>query len=50
MSYKWVWLDSIGHFEISYTAPLNKPAGGYTWWAIDNTTGMKSNEVTYRIE
>lgn len=42
-------LDSTGHFEISYTAPLDKPLGWYTWWAIDDTTGIKSNEVSYEI-
>jgi pimeloyl-ACP methyl ester carboxylesterase len=43
-------LDSIGHFEISYTAPANKPPGVYTWWGINDTTGGKSNEVSYTIE
>jgi hypothetical protein len=43
-------LDSIGHFEITYTAPWNKPPGTYTWWAINDTTGGKSNEVSYVIE
>jgi len=43
-------LDNIGHFELSYTAPANKPAGIYIWWGIDDTTGRKSNEVSYTIE
>ncbi len=42
-------LDSIGHFDITYTAPSNKPLGKYSWWAIDDTTGIKSNVVTYKI-
>jgi len=42
-------IDSIGHFEITYTAPMDKPAGVYTWWAIDGPTGTKSNEVSYEV-
>ena len=42
-------LDNIGHFEINYTAPSNKPPGTYTWWVIDGPTGTKSNEVSYVI-
>ena len=42
-------LDNIGHFETTYTAPMDKPIGMYTWWGIDDTTGMKSNEVSYEI-
>ncbi|MBI4849602.1 MAG: right-handed parallel beta-helix repeat-containing protein [Nitrospirae bacterium] len=41
--------DSSGNFSISYTAPLNKEVGTYTWWAIDNTTGKRSNDVSYTI-
>jgi len=37
-----------GHFVEPYDAPLDKPIGDYTWWAVD-TTGLKSNEVTYTI-
>ncbi len=43
-------LDSIGHFDIQYTAPYDKPPGIYTWWAVDNATGGKSNEIQYTIE
>jgi len=43
-------LDNIGHFEINYTAPANKPPGVYTWWGIDDTTSRISNEVSYTIE
>jgi len=42
-------LDSIGHFDISYAAPIDKPVGVHTWWAIDDTTRVKSNEVSYVI-
>ena len=45
-----VELDSIGHFEITYPAPWDKPPGTYTWWAIDDTSGGKSNVVSYVIE
>jgi uncharacterized protein YfaS (alpha-2-macroglobulin family) len=45
-----VYLDNIGHFEISYQAPYDKPIGTYTWWAIDDNTGIKSNEVSYTIQ
>ncbi len=43
-------IDSIGHFEVSYTAPWNKTPGTYTWWLIDGPTSQKSNEVSYLIE
>ena len=43
-------MDSIGHFDITYTAPSNKPAGNYTWWVIDGPTGKSSNQVTYTIQ
>jgi hypothetical protein len=42
-------MDAIGHFEINYTAPWDKPPGAYTWWAIDGVTGAKSNVVSYTI-
>lgn len=42
-------LDSAGHFEIRYTSALDKALGTYTWWAIDDQTGKKSNEVSYQI-
>ncbi len=43
-------LDSQGHFEVEYTSSVEKPAGSYIWWAVDVTTGIKSNEVNYTIE
>jgi hypothetical protein len=42
-------LDNIGHFEITYKAPLNKPLGNYCWWAIDDQTKRESNPVCYQI-
>ncbi|TGU71731.1 hypothetical protein E4633_15635, partial [Geomonas terrae] len=42
-------LDSIGHFDISYTPPLDKPSGKYTWWAVDNSTGKQSLPISYYI-
>ena len=42
-------IDAIGHFEITYTAPSDKPPGTYVWWGIDGVTGLKSNEVSYEI-
>jgi uncharacterized repeat protein (TIGR01451 family) len=43
-------LDNIGHFEIPYTTPVDKPLGTYMWWAIDDTNGNKSNEVSYVVQ
>uniref|UniRef100_UPI004056383A CARDB domain-containing protein n=1 Tax=Candidatus Electronema sp. TaxID=2698783 RepID=UPI004056383A len=43
-------MDSTGHFETKYTAPLDKASGQYTWWAVDGPTGVSSNQVTYTIE
>lgn len=44
-----VQLDLIGHFETSYTVPADKPAGSYTWWAVDVASGLSSNTVTYEV-
>jgi hypothetical protein len=41
-------MDAIGHFEINYTAPMDKPPGTYTWWAVDVVKGT-SNVVSYTI-
>ncbi|OPY64181.1 MAG: Microbial collagenase precursor [Syntrophorhabdaceae bacterium PtaU1.Bin034] len=43
-----VAIDAQGHFEIQYTAPMDKPPGTYTWWA-SSQQGVKSNEVSYEI-
>ncbi|MEI6262874.1 MAG: hypothetical protein WCR46_23615, partial [Deltaproteobacteria bacterium] len=40
---------SDGKFSINYTAPPNKEPGVYTWWAIDRSTGVKSNDISYEI-
>jgi hypothetical protein len=42
-------IDNSGHFEISYTSALDKQPGIYTWWAIDGSTGRKSNEVKFEL-
>jgi hypothetical protein len=42
-------LDRDGHFEIPYDSGTNKPPGTYSWYAIDNTTGKKSNTVYFTI-
>jgi len=42
-------IDSIGHFEISYTSGTNKPKGSYSWYAKDGPTGKKSNTVNFTI-
>lgn len=42
-------LDSIGHFDIPYPVPANKPLGIYEWWAEDDFTHVTSNIVTYKI-
>jgi hypothetical protein len=44
-----VAIDAGGHFEIQYTAPMDKPSGTYTWWAV-SAGGLKSNEVSYVIQ
>ncbi len=41
--------DANGHFGTTYTLPADQPAGVYTWWAIDSTTALKSNEVSFEI-
>ena len=42
-------IDGNGTFSISYVSPTNKPAGTYSWWAVDGPTGQVSNTVTYTI-
>jgi hypothetical protein len=42
-------INSNGTFSISYTAPLNKPKGTYSWWGVDGPTGKVSNTVSYTI-
>ncbi|QTA93564.1 Helix domain-containing protein [Desulfonema magnum] len=41
--------DASGKFVVTYNAPLDKPVGTYIWWAIDDTTGEKSNQISYII-
>ncbi len=42
-------LDGLGHLEKSYTTPMDKPAGDYSWWAVDNASQKISNTVTYTV-
>jgi Protein of unknown function (DUF1566) len=42
-------VDAKGHFAINYTIPADKPAGTYSWWAVDGKTGKKSAVITYTI-
>jgi hypothetical protein len=42
--------DGSGQFGTTYTLPADQPAGIYTWWAIDSTTALKSNVVSYEIK
>lgn len=44
-----VSLDNLGHLETSYHTPMDKPAGVYSWWAIDNATHKTSNTVAYTV-
>jgi formylglycine-generating enzyme required for sulfatase activity len=38
-----------GTFLTSFFATDNKPEGQYFWWAVDDTTGTRSQEETYTI-
>jgi hypothetical protein len=42
-------LDGLGHLEKSYTTQMDKPAGDYSWWAVDNASQKVSNSVTYSV-
>ena len=42
-------MDGTGHFEIQYTAALDKSPGTYTWWIVDDPSNIRSNEVSYVI-
>jgi hypothetical protein len=43
-------VDGSGNFKSSNITPLDLPIGMYTWWALDDMTGVKSNELSYLIE
>ncbi|HME44032.1 MAG TPA: M23 family metallopeptidase [Syntrophorhabdales bacterium] len=45
-----VTADGAGNFGTTYTLPADQPAGIYTWWAVDSTTALKSNEVSFEIQ
>ncbi|QTA82764.1 LVIVD repeat-containing protein, DUF1566 [Desulfonema limicola] len=43
-------IKADGSFEIPYTPSEDKALGKYTWYAVDDTTGSKSQqEITYEI-
>jgi len=42
-------IDANGSFWLTYTAPPTKAPGIYKWWAVDNSTGIKSNELIFEI-
>jgi len=44
-----VTADPEGWFYTVYSAALDKPSGTYRWWAVDETTGRKSGELSYTI-
>lgn len=39
--------ESSGSFSATWTAKT--PGNNFAWWAVDNTTGGKSNEVVYNV-
>lgn len=39
--------DSSGVFSLTSTAKT--PGNNFAWWAVDNATGKKSNEVIYNV-
>jgi hypothetical protein len=41
--------DASGAFSLTYTAPVDKPLGTHTWWAVDDTTGNMSAPLGYLI-
>ncbi len=41
--------DSTGAFQTFYHPSPDKPPGIYTWWALDETTGARSNQISYSI-
>ncbi len=43
-------LSSHGRFVATRATPTDLPAGNYTWWSVDDATGMKTDEMTFRIE
>ncbi len=49
-STKTVAVDANGGFASAYTIPQTEPAGIYTWWAVDGTTGLTSARMTYTVD
>jgi formylglycine-generating enzyme required for sulfatase activity len=44
-----VTADPEGWFYTVYSAAMDKPSGTYRWWAVDETRGQKSGELSYTI-
>ncbi|MFI3137363.1 MAG: DUF1566 domain-containing protein [Methylococcaceae bacterium] len=44
-----VALDTVGHLETAYHTPMDKPAGVYSWWAVDDVSHKASNTVAYTV-
>lgn len=42
-------LDGGGGFETDLTVPTDQPTGVYIWWAVDDATGNRSNQVRVTI-
>ncbi|KAB0669028.1 hypothetical protein F6V30_14420 [Oryzomonas sagensis] len=42
-------IKSDGSFSITYTIPLDRTPGTYTWWGVDGPTGKVSNTVSYTV-
>ena len=45
-----IQLDSNGSFSINYESSPVKNAGIYKWWAIDDVSDKKSNEISYEVK
>ena len=44
-------VDGSGNFSVNYATPPDLKAGStYTWWAVDDQTSAKSNDLVYTIE
>jgi hypothetical protein len=43
-------VDGSGNFQVTYFTPSDLKAGVYTWWAVDDLTSTKSNDLGYTVE
>jgi hypothetical protein len=44
-----VFVNADAHFEMVYRTQNNLAPGYYTWWAVDDANGKKSNELFFEI-